>query len=107
MSLETLRKQVAATLKALDDKTEYERIAELKQEQQDKIASLPVERMRRGEVVQEHLRTFSYVETRMTTSGSGRGRFEIPANSEPFQEMFKGSDILIQSTQTRQLRLED
>lgn len=99
-----IRDEVANFLKAFDKRSAQEQQTLTEFERQEQLRNLPVERMRRGEVNPSHLRTFQG----QTDTGiyQGPSRFAVPANSDALQEMFKGTDIQVQSIQKRQIRLE-
>ena len=100
------REDAAAALKAFDRNVELAKQENAQQEEREELLNLPVERMRRGEVAPEHLRT-------VTVRGDGQRTspqqsYTIPANSDTFSEMFKGQDIEIRnSPSTRNIRLND
>src|SRR5271157_2714904 len=97
MALETLRQEVAAVLKAFDDKEEHEKEQEARWEREERIRNLPVECLRRGQVASEHLQTVTITVQGPASLGVDRSRYSIPANSDPLHEMFKGQDIEIRS----------
>ena|SRR5271157_5590371 len=94
MALENLRREVASFLKTLDASEQRENQQLTKSEQDDTVRELPVERMKRGEVAPECLRTFDDVAGKQPDY-SDSFRYAIPASSDPLQEMFKDSDVEI------------
>jgi len=106
MNLEKTRQEAAAALRAYEENERWQAEQEILYAKEAERANLPVERMRKGLVAPEHLRTFN--STTNSPIGLSGASYAVPASSEVFSEMFRGSDIEVRSAnQSRSLRLDD